>query len=213
MMNSRVVTVAVLGMCIYGGKSIARAQGVSINPQALNFVYQVGGPVPPAQALFLTAAVLTQFSVTVSGAPWLNVTPASGVMPINLTSSVSPPAGVTAGTTLTGSIIIGPIASVDNARIVVPVSLQILSSPTSIVLSPGNLTFDYQTGGAYPPSQAISISSTGSPVNFGVAASTDGGGQWLSVSVVRHTTPSVAYANASFDASAGNVHRPNHVHT
>src|SRR5579883_2574913 len=111
-------------MILLTGAGIVHAQTISPNPQTLSFTYQIGGATPAAQNISLNADVPTQFSVSISGAPWLSVAPTGGITPSNLVATVTPPANATPGT-LTGTILIGPPASLDSVKTVVPVSLQI----------------------------------------------------------------------------------------
>src|SRR5690349_20155574 len=113
----RVIRVVACLMAL-GCVGILSAQ-VSVNPQSLSFTYQIGGPNPPSQNLSVFNDVPTQFSITTSGANWLNISPTAGITPSTLVATVTPPVGATAGT-LSGSIIIGPVASVDNVKVVVP---------------------------------------------------------------------------------------------
>ena len=189
---------------LLGSLGIATAQ-VSVNPQALSFSYQIGGPNPPAQSLFVFNDIPTQFAVTTSSAPWLTITPTTGLTPNTLVATVTPPAGATAGT-LNGSIIIGPPASADNLKLVVPVSLQILpASPGNLVVAPNSIVFDYRTGGPNPSPYTLSVTSTGTAAAFTVSASTVGGGAWLSVSPNSGVTPATfaAYASPAANIAPG----------
>src|SRR5215831_9161809 len=80
------------------GAASANAQAINPSPQSLPFVYQVGGPNPPAQNILLSSSAPTQFTVTLSGAPWLTVAPTSGVTPSTLVATVTPPQGASPGT-------------------------------------------------------------------------------------------------------------------
>jgi len=173
----------------------ANAQIIGVTPQALSFSYQIGGAIPAPQSLYLYTDTPSQFSVSVSGAPWMTVAPSSGVTPSTLVVTITPPSPATPGT-LTGSIIIGPPASADNLRTVVTVSLQVLpGGPGNLVVNPPSMTFDYQSGGPNPAQIAMSITtSTGAPGTFAIAASTTSGGNWLFVSTPVLVTPVTAYA-------------------
>ncbi|HXK02057.1 MAG TPA: hypothetical protein VMS37_06620 [Verrucomicrobiae bacterium] len=184
------VLIAMLLLC---GTGIASAQTIGASPQVLNFVYQIGGPNPPAQNLYLSADSPAQFAVTISGAPWLTVSPTAGITPISLIASVTAPANATPGTQ-TGSIIIGPPASTDALRTVVTVNLQILAAPQgNLVVNPNSLTFDYQIGGPFPQGTYVSITSTGAPASFNLSTTTYGSSGWLAVSTTAYVTPATAY--------------------
>ena len=60
----------------------------------------------------------------------------------------------------------------------------------SLTATPGALSFVFQTGGAKPSSQNVTIGSTASsPTSFTAAATTTAGGPWLSVAPQNGTTP------------------------
>ena len=176
--------------------TMATAQ-VAVNPQALNFVYQVGGANPAAQNLYISGSVPTQFGVTTSGAPWVTVSPASGITPNTLIVTVRPPADAAPGV-LSGSIVIGPAASTDALRLVVPVTLQIVAPPQgNLVVSPSSVVSDYRVGGPAPPAQPVSITSTGGPAAFNLSSHTNSGGSWLSANASSYTTPAITYISVT----------------
>ena len=177
----------------------ASAQALSPSPQSLSFVYQIGGPYPAAQSIVLSAGLPTQFTVTTSGAPWLTISPLSGITPSTLVASVTPPPGVAPGT-LTGSIIIGPPAAADNLRTVVPVSLQVLAAPQgNLVVTPDNIAFDARVGGPPPSPVAVSVTSTGSSASFAYSTNTN----WLFASANSSVTPAVVQVSAVPNSSMG----------
>ena len=133
----------VSGLTLLCSAGVGNAQVITASPQALAFVYQNGGPAPTGQSIFLSATVPTSFTVTVSGAAWLNISPTSGTTSSTLYATVTPPANAAPGT-LSGSIIIGPPATVDSLRTVVAVTLQILAPPQgNLSVSPNSLSFDH----------------------------------------------------------------------
>lgn len=166
----------------------------------MNFVYQAGGLSPAPQTLFINGAALAQFKVTTSGA-WLNVQPASGMVPASLVVNVNPPPNASPGT-LTGSITISPAASIDpgTSSVTIPVTLQILSSQGNISLSTRNVTFNYVLGG--PLALPVSVSVTSPTLaSFSAVASTANGHPWLVVSPMSGTTPATLLLNVSPTAS------------
>lgn len=174
--------VCVIVLC---GASAARAQFISASPQTLSFVYQIGGPNPAAQNILLSADAPSSFAVTISGAPWLSVSPASGITPSTLVVTVTPPAGVTPGT-LSGTILIGPPASADSLRTVVSVTLQILAPPQgNLIVNPSGLAFNYTFGGPIPPPQGIAVTSTGAAASFTVTTNAS----WLYAPALSYVTP------------------------
>ena len=184
------------GVVLLCGMGAASAQLVSVSPQTLSFVYQIGGPNPPAQNLFLSNIQPTQFSVSISGAPWLAVSPSTGVTPSTLVASVTGPSGATPGT-LTGTIIISPVASTDATATVVAVSLQVLApSQGTLQVYPNTIALDYSLGGPPPTPSGFSVTSTGAAAAFSLSTSTP----WLAVSANSYVTPATAYVTIVLSA-------------
>src|SRR5581483_11053073 len=91
------LTTILIGVVLLGAMGLASAQPIGASPQALAFVYQAGGPNPGAQTLIVTASVPTSFTVTTSGAPWLTVSPTSGVTPASIIVTLTAPPNATPG--------------------------------------------------------------------------------------------------------------------
>ena len=198
MTNFRVTAGAILGvMTLIGTCTAASAQTMSVSPQALSFIYQIGGPSPAAQNLFVSAGVATEFGVTTSGAPWATISPTYGVTPGYLVVTVRPPADAGPGV-LSGSIVIAANVSTATVRVVVPITLQIVGPPQgNLVVSPNSLVADYWVGGPAPPLMPVSISSTSGPAAFSLSTGTSSGGSWLTASASSYTTPAVAYVGVT----------------
>ena len=179
-----------IGLMLLSSTGTASAQLISVSPQTLSFTYQVGGQSPASQNLSLTASSPTQFSVTISGAPWLAVSPSSGLTPSTLNASLVNPASLTPGT-YTGSIIIGPPASTDAIKTVVSVTLTVTPAPGTLQVSPSSISFDYGQGGPAPAASVLSITSSGPPLGFTISQPAS----WLSVSPTSTVTPATAYVN------------------
>jgi uncharacterized protein (TIGR03437 family) len=99
---------------------------VAASPTSLNFSYQVGGAVPPAQSVQLSgpSSAAVPFGVSIqasSNISWFSFTPTSGTTPTGLTVSVSP-TGFAAGTYTADLIVNGTH---------IPVSLTIASAGTA----------------------------------------------------------------------------------
>lgn len=80
---------ALIGLVLLSGMGVANAQLVGVSPQTLSFAYQVGGSNPASQVLYLSGSSPTQFTVTISGAPWLTVSPTTGITPSTLVASIA----------------------------------------------------------------------------------------------------------------------------
>src|SRR5262249_21321408 len=66
-------------------------------------------------------------------------------------------------------------------------AILVVGPPQTVTVAPTSLSFTYQQFGPLPvPSQKITVSSTGGPVNFTVATTSSG---WLSADAVSGVTP------------------------
>ncbi|MCC6389335.1 MAG: hypothetical protein IT167_01935, partial [Bryobacterales bacterium] len=73
----------------------------------------------------------------------------------------------------------------------VPVTLTVGNVSTASV-SPGTLFYTYQTGGSNPAVRLLSLNTlNGNPASFTATATTNGGGNWLSVTPVTSAAPGV----------------------
>ena len=152
-----------------------------LSPGAFTFTYTVGGTLPASQSLSITSGgVALGFSVSTSSA-WLTATPASGTTGGTISLGVNP-AGLVAGSYSGAVTITAPGAS--NSPQTVGVSLNVSGQP-NLTLSPGTLTFTYQTGGSTPPTQAVSVSSSSGALSYTTATSAN----WLTASPASGNTP------------------------
>ena len=140
------------------------------------FTYQIGGTPPAAQNVPITSST-SGLSIAASASPnnggpsFLQVTPASGTTPQALMLSVSPtvleslgPGTYTETVTLTGS-------GAGNSPQTFDVTLTVSSNPT-LIGSVQSLNFNYQAGQTAPPSQTVTVTSSGAPLNYQVAVNT-----------------------------------------
>ncbi|MBI3681783.1 MAG: hypothetical protein HY235_15495 [Acidobacteria bacterium] len=167
------------------------ASNLAVSPASLNTFTQIqGGPAPQAQTLNITStgAVLS-FSAqasTASGTGWLSVNPASGITPGSVQVSVNG-AGLSQGT-YDGSVTI-TAQGASNSPQTVAVRLTITAPPT-VTVSPTSLTFNANTSGQTPPTQSVSLTTTGVVLSFSALATvTAGAPQWLSVTPTSGNTP------------------------
>ncbi len=171
--------------------TVGAAPTLSVSPASLTYNYTISSGVnPPSQTASVTAsggAVIpfTASASTVSGGNWLSVSPTSGNTPGTLTISVNP-SGLAANT-YSGTVTVSSTQS-SSAPQTIGVTFTVTAAPT-LISSSGSLTFAYQTGGSTPAAEPITISSSGTPLNFTAAASTTSGGSWLSVTPTSGTTP------------------------
>ena len=125
---------------------------------------------------------------TASGGPWLTLGPASGATPniINVSAvpgSLAP--GSYAGTiTITAANPNG--AAVANSPITIPVTLSVTSG--SIQVPTAELKFTQPQGGS-AAAQTVTVQSSAAALSFSATATTDAGGNWLTVTPATGTTP------------------------
>lgn len=168
---------------------------LTINPSSLLFSAAFGGSNPVAQTLSLTSGTGPISYNTIVDASWLSVIPASGTAPgsasvsVNISGlSVGTYAGLIQYRATDGSL----LATV---QVTLAVTAQLSVSPTS-------LSFSAMQGGANPPSQTLSINSSGGSVNFGVSASVS----WLSFSPFTGSTPGSSSVTAKISALAAGTY-------
>jgi uncharacterized protein (TIGR03437 family) len=139
------------------------------------------------QAITVDSSPSVHFSATATttnGGPWLSVdaSTAQGATPGSVTAVIAG-GGLSVGT-YTGIIAITPVGG---TPVNVVITLDILA-PAVIVATPSPLSFTVQEGGPLPPSQTLSLTSTGAQLNLTVGTGTQGG-TWLSVNGPTVTTP------------------------
>jgi uncharacterized protein (TIGR03437 family) len=165
---------------------------ISSNPflivptQPLTFAYEFSsGNPPPSQSITAqSTAVLpsapaasqmpiTVSATTVSGGPWLSVSPTTTTTGTPFTVTVANIAGLLPGT-YSGSVVVAPAPGVasGNASQTIPVTLTVANDPSILAnasFTPVPVTFPYQIGQTAPPAQTINLtSSTGAPLTYSV---------------------------------------------
>lgn len=168
--------------------SVAGASPLTAAPGQLTFSYVIGGTPPSPQNLSVTAVTGGEINFgvtasTTSGGNWLAVTPVSGQTPATLSVSVNT-TGLAPGT-YAGTITLTPPAGTGGA-LQVPVTLTVNASP-SLNVNPTSLAFYYQTGGALPSQQILSLTTPGASIAFSVSATSSS--NWLVVTPVSGFTP------------------------
>ncbi len=188
---------------------------VTVAPSALSFTAQASGNSPAAQNITIgdtSASEALNYTVTyaaASGSGWLFVGPTSGVTQTGsnvLTVSVVP--GVLAAGTYTATITITATTSgggaVANSPMTVPVVFTVTAG--NLAVSPTSLSFTQTQSGAAPPSQTVTVSTTGQSLTWAATTSTGGTGDWLSV------TPATGSAGTFHVLVDGSKLQPNTYH-
>jgi hypothetical protein len=161
----------------------AQLPTLNTSPASLTFSYQAGGTTPTAQTVNVSSSGSGLSYTTATSAIWLVATPASGSTPGSLSVSINP-TGLAAGT-YTGNVTVTS-AGASNSPKAIAVTLNVTAaSLPMLTASPLSLAFSYQSGGATPAAQNVSLSSSGNALNY-TAASSAG---WLTVTPGSGTTP------------------------
>ncbi len=151
--------------------------GLSANPNPVNFQVQTGGATAPQPVNVDYNGTATNInSVTAStntGGNWLLPSPGlPGVVSVGVNTT-----GLTAGTYV-GTVFV----NTPEGQITFPVNLTVGGTPT-LTATPAVVSFAYQTGTNNPTPQTVNITSSGTAVSYSVFSSTTNGGtQWLIVS-------------------------------
>lgn len=168
--------------------TISNSPLLTLSPNVLNFTYQLGGAFPPTQTI-TPASTSTAISYSVvpqaAGGNWLTVNPVAGTTPNPIAVGVDP-SGLAAGT-YSGTVTVTGTGT-GNAAQTVPVTLTITNNPI-LTVSSSSLTFNYQRGRNIPGAQVVTVSSTGTPFNYSIAAETITGAGYLNVSATNGITP------------------------
>lgn len=164
---------------------------LTASPTALAFSQVANGSTPAAQSLNIGASgvsggtlTFSASATTVTGGNWLTVTPATGTTSATISVAVNSIAAALPAGTYQGSIVIyGSGAANANGTLTIPVTLTVTSAPT-LTISTTGLTFSGSAAGTNPATQTFMVTAPGaiSSVTFTTAASTNSGGNWLTVS-------------------------------
>jgi uncharacterized protein (TIGR03437 family) len=191
---------------------------LNVPTAALNFTYQLGGTVPVAQAVTVTATSGTPtFGISAASTPtsWLKVSSAAGTVPTPFSVSVDP-TGLAKGT-YTGTVTVTGVNTGNGAQ-QIPVNLSVTNDPVLTANVAGcnsptqscGISIPYQTNGTNNPGPtAVTLgSSTGATLSFTVTPSTSSCGNWLLVNggtsaVSGSTTNTIAISASPAGIAAG----------
>jgi len=171
---------------------------MNVSPGTLSFDFVLGATAPKIATVSLTSTgdplnfTLT-WTTASGGSSWLAVAPSGGRIPDNFTvfvSAASLPVG-----TYTGSITV--TATGANSQ-TIPVTARVTSG-VNLSASPTSLAFSQPIGGAAPPTQIVTLSTSGTSVRFTATPSTTTSVNWLAVNPTTGSTP--ANLSVSVDAS------------
>ena len=140
------------------------------------FNYQIGGAVPAVQNVQITSSTSgLGFNVAAapvnSGPNFLTFSPSTGTTPQALSLGINSSVVATLGPgTYTENVTLTSAGS-GNSPQSFPVTLVVSSNPVLTAAVP-SLNFNYEVGQATPQSQTVTITSTGAPLSYQVAANT-----------------------------------------
>ncbi len=173
--------------------TVTAAPTLSASFAQLTFNSTPGGPAPASQSVTISSTIGTTYSIAITSAPWLTISPSSGTIssaaPAHLIVSANP--GSLGSGTYNGAIVISG-QGILNSPQTLPVSL-IISPPAAIAATPSQLAFTAGVGGTPPPTQTASVSAA-SPVNFTVSTGTF---SWLTVVPSSTVTPATLTVGVS----------------
>lgn len=148
-----------------------------VSADSLTFSYQLGGTIPGAKQITAgsvpSGLAFTARASTATGGQWLHVSePTSGVVTVSVT-----PAALEAGQ-YEGAITFTS-ASATNSPVTVPVILTVTPIPI-LIARPNPLTFDFQQNGPTPPSQPVTLLTSGGQLDYTIVP--DPNAPWLAAS-------------------------------
>jgi adhesin/invasin len=179
---------------------------IALSPTALTFNAQQGAANPPNQTVALSNAGGGTFNWTasVTSGAWLTVTPPSGTGAATLTIAASS-AGLNPGT-YNGTVQVA-VSGAGNTPQTLAVTFTVVQAAASAIsLTPNSLQFT-ATAGSNPATQTFQVLNVYSTtLGWTAAASTQTGGNWLSVSPSSGVSPATLTVTVSSAALANGVY-------
>jgi hypothetical protein len=181
------------------------ASNVTLSQSSLSFTGNLQGPSPATQSIQVASTSSGPVAWTAaSNAAWLTASASSSMTPGTL--QISANTSQLASGTYSGTILVTSLGA-GNSPAAINVTLNVVTPPPAIVLSPSSMSFVAVTGQSAPPAQALSIVNGGLGA-FSWSASSDS--PWLMVSAASGTTPatlnvSVNPAGLSPGTQTGNI--------
>ena len=169
------------------------AGALVVDKSGLSFTQTAGGTAPLSQVVNVTnpGGAPLNFSASVQvdlGTNWLSVTPIAGTTPQALTVSVANTAGLPAGTTYTGAVVVQAPGAANSPQII-RVTFTVATAQTiTVPLTPLSFT---ATGGITPPAQSVAISGSVQGQVYKATASTTTADAWLVVTPADGTLPAL----------------------
>jgi uncharacterized protein (TIGR03437 family) len=162
---------------------VVQAGTLTASPTSLSFDQVQGGGAPAAKTIALggtpgSLAYTVAVSTNGNSGNWLAATPASGTT--NSAVQVSVNSGTLLPGQYTGKVTITSTGA-SGSPIEVPVTLNVFG-PQTFTVSPTTLSFEYVIGTTAPAAKTVQLTASSPTAPFSAAATTSGGGTWLTVS-------------------------------
>jgi Domain of unknown function (DUF4082)/Viral BACON domain/Bacterial Ig domain/Putative binding domain, N-terminal len=149
--------------------SLASTGTFTASPASLTFSTNYLAANPAAQTLQVASSASALAWTAVSSASWLTVSPVNGLSPATLQVAVS--SSTLNPGTYTGTVQVVSLGALATTQ-VIPVTLNVIAPPPTLLASPGSLSFVALTGQPAPAAQFISVTNAGSGgFNYTVSAS------------------------------------------
>jgi len=153
------------------------------SPTSLTFNTNYLAANPAAQSLQVASSASTLAWTAVSSATWLSVSPINGLSPATLSIAVN--SSTLSPGTYTGAIQIVSLGSVVTTQLI-PVTLNVIAPPPTLLASPASLSFVALSGQPAPAVQFISVTNGGfGGFNYTVSANSP----WIVFSPTSGTAP------------------------
>ncbi len=155
---------------------------LKLSANVLTFTSAFAGSPAAAQSVIVASSGSSQVGFSVSSSEsWLTASASANTTPATLTVQINP-TGLSIQT-YTGTLTITPTNG-DNYTETITVTLNV-TSPSQLVAAPNALLFSYEIGKAPPPTQGVSITSTGQPLQFSATTlASSCGPNWLTASPI-----------------------------
>src|SRR5579871_1463664 len=190
------------GLVLLDPKSALSQQNpvLTLSTNQVNF-FNVPGGGTATQTLTLSTTSSSAITVNTSGAAsWLQVSPSGQInvsagTPTTLTITANPPSGLAPGS-YDSDLTFGAQGSTTGLQTVVVTTF--VTGTSILSAKPSSLTFTAQPGAsaATPPTQSVTITSSGATLDYTATASTSSGQNWLIPFTSTGTTGSTSFAGS-----------------
>ena len=167
----------VLSSIFVAGRLAAQtATAFKASPATISVSYLEGdAKLPATQTVAVSGVAGSGFTVTLSGGPWLAVSPTAATIPASL-KVLANPTSLAVGT-YTGTITL-TTSGANPLTASVAVTLVVKPAPSSLGVSANPVSISFVRGGQAPAPTPLNLTSTGAVLSYSL---TTAGGSWLSV--------------------------------